>query len=474
MRLGVRETIATGFGAMLESRKDTATTWGDVGWRSLSGGIVQQFLPGSDINYEQRAGKLWLNSTVSIALKWREDTFEEARQVVRKPGPKGDLVEVPKHPLLALLNKPLPWQDGSSFNAAVELSMTVDGNAYIYLLYSGAGAIAGLQYIPHMICEPMGGGAFGGPSAYRVRVQGSTVVVPVEDMIHLRDGCDPDNMLKGLSRLAALLRQVCTDNELNSFYSGLLHHSGLKFMLISPKNLPEGRSVAFSETQRKGLKRLFMERSKVESQIEPVIPSIPIDVHTPGFSPGEMGLDKIAGVPKRDICAAVGVDATVLGIETEGTTYSNKPDSRRDAYNNCKQFHRKIDRQLTSQLLERIVGYKPGEVVGRDYTKVAAIQQDVTDAYKRFTLAVGGPWLTRNEARAELGFPDLAGGDDLYPARTQAAVQAGLEGGQGEAPPKPGKGADPIKGVDPSKARKLIGAYWRSQNGHKQIAEASR
>jgi len=49
-----------------------------------------------------------------------------------------------------------------------------------------------------------------------------------------------------------------------------------------------------------------------------------------------------------------------------------------------------------------------------DITNVRALQEDENEKYTRLALAVGNkPWLTVNEARTEIGYDPIEGGDDM-------------------------------------------------------------
>lgn len=326
-RMGRRllERVALGIAASYKG----VSVADDYGWHGagLTGGGI---LPGSEQDWERKAGDLWRNSTVSIATKWRQDTFAEARLYARRKQADGTYVEIPNHPLVALLANPMPgWYSGSVEEAAVDLSLTVDGNAYLYTILSGAQKIVGLQYVPHDQIEPKGGGEDGWIGRYVFNGGKGPQDIPPDRIVHLRDGAiDPHNQFKSLSRLGALLREVCTANELSTFYNGLLHHSGLKHLFASPKALPDGKQGIWTDDQRRGFKKLFREAVTPDHAPDPITFSIPLDITTPGFSPSEMDMGNIALVPIGFICAAIGVGAVVLDLPSNSQTFCLPAESR--------------------------------------------------------------------------------------------------------------------------------------------------
>jgi hypothetical protein len=63
------------------------------------------------------------------------------------------------------------------------------------------------------------------------------------------------------------------------------------------------------------------------------------------------------------------------------------------------------DAVLTEQYLPEFTR-DPGIALAHDISDMRALQPDMDAMYTRLTLAVGGPWLSPNEARSEAGFPD--------------------------------------------------------------------
>jgi hypothetical protein len=373
-------------------------------------------LPGTSYDFRRLAGDLWRNGVVSICLAWMDDTFGEARLMVVRPTSDGKKAEVPNHPLVALLENPNPWYDGSTLFGGINLSMMVDGNAYLVKLPSEAGKLVGLHYIPHFQIEPVWGGPDGWVNFYWWTVGSRRYRMEVDQIIHLRDRQDPRNQVKGLSRLGAMLREVCTANEYATYHAGLLHSAGLQRLLISPKALPEGRAATFGGEQAQALKRLWRESGAVDNQIDPIVPTVPIDVNTPGFSPEQMLADKLGVFAIDMICAAMQVDAMAVGLPSASKTYSNIKEAKRNSYENVKQAHRRLDRQLTKALVPVVLGCKPGDELDRDYSNVTAFQEDRADVVNAAVMAFEGNVISRATAKRWIGEPFTPEEEDLYSA----------------------------------------------------------
>ena len=68
------------------------------------------------------------------------------------------------------------------------------------------------------------------------RVNGKTYVLSKDDIIHYRDGIDPENDRFGLSGLSAVLREVFTDNEAATYSAAILRNMGVPSIIVTPKN----------------------------------------------------------------------------------------------------------------------------------------------------------------------------------------------------------------------------------------------
>ena len=142
--------------------------------------------------------------------------------------------------------------------------------------------------------------------------------------------------------------------------------------------------------------------------------------------------------PEERICALIGIPPGVLnlGVGLKKSTYNNREADRESAWVECIIPRLElINSELDTQLLPYF-GDPKTENAGCDYRNVRALQESQDALYKRLTAAVGGPWVTPNEARANAGYARLMSpeANELYPAPTAAVpVQ-----GDGDGSPSPG------------------------------------
>lgn len=372
------------------------------------GSYLGGLLPGSRYDYAREAGLLWQNSIVSIVLGWLQRTFPEPRlQVCDEDPESGELSPVAGHPLLALLRRPNKHHTDWDLWKATVLSYVVDGNAYWMKARAsyGWGQPVQLWYVPHWMMSPVwetDGAAFIDHYAYRVN--GVDYEVDPKWIVHFRNGIDPLNTRRGLSPLAALLREVCGENEAANMNAAIMRNVGVPGLFVSPADpkvqLPTGAAQA--------IKAKLMSEFTGERRGEPFVFDNALKIDMPGFSPRDMMVDFLRRVPEERISAALGVPAGLagLGAGLDRNTYSNYAEAR-EAYveNTLMPMQGEFAATLDCQLLP---DFEPEEVleyrrVGWDYSKVKVLQDDKTELHDRNREDYTAGIISQEEAREATG-----------------------------------------------------------------------
>jgi phage portal protein BeeE len=429
IRAGYRAERAAGRKAFASS----VTSGGDIGWTQIGGmGTFGRLLSGSTYNYHQEAGKRYDNSIVLACIKWQGRVFPEAPPVVQRRNAEGQWELLPSD-LPDLLEEPNPWYDGCTLLQATLLSLAVDGNAYWWKLRSAAGRVVGWQYIPHFKIAPFHAKGDPNPlSGFLYRSGGQEQRFAPDAVLHFRDGMDPENELCGLSPLGAVLREICTDNEASTFTAALLRNMGVPGVVVSPKSGEGMQQEALDPIFINSFKRQWSENFTGENRGMPFVNGIPIDVTNPAFSPEQLVLEKVTGISEERITSVLGIPAVVVGL---GAGLDAAGDRNLEAMERWAWRHNVIPTQrifanhLTTDFRrEGLIG--KGERVAYDTSAVKALQEDETPKYQRQTAAVGGPWLTANEARVMIGLEPLGPEfDTLYPVQGSSTPSDGDDDG---------------------------------------------
>lgn len=371
-------------------------------------------LPGAKVDYRKLAGDLSRNSVVAASVQWIGRNLPQAPPCVYKIDAKGKKTIDGSHPLAKLLNRPNPYYSGHVLRQATMLSLIVSGNAYWYVVRRMDGTPKELWYLPHFQVKPVPGpNTDAWITGYEYTVDGQTQNLKFEDVIHFRDGLDPLFPWLGLSPLASAYREVVTDNEAAGYAAAILKNMGIPGVVITPKEAKQ----SFSGPEQQVLKDEYEESTQGDNRGRPMVLTGPVEIKTLALSPEQLLLDTAQDKPEERLCALIGVPPGVLqlGVGIKKSTFSNRDADRQSAWYECiiprlDIIHEELDVQLLPAF-----GNADREKVGADTTQVRALQEAQDTLYTRLGTAVGGPFITANEARSQINLPNIDGGDALYP-----------------------------------------------------------
>lgn len=364
------------------------------------------------------------NSIVVATLLWICRTFPEAPIQVLQDQPDDTQEAVKRHPLTEILKRPNPYYSGILLWYATLTDFLISGNAYWVKVRSGAGRVVELWWVPQHMMQPRwpaDGSAF--LSHYEYRPDGLNVVrVEVEDVVHFRYGMDPDNVRKGLSPLASLMREVFTDDEAANFTSSILKNTGVPSVVLSPDD--DGVSVGIDDLEK--VKAEFMARFGGDRRGEPLVMSGKTKVSVLSFNPQQMDLRNLRMIPEERVSAVLGVPAAVVGLGTGlmntkvGATMS---EMREQAYESCIiPTQRLIADELDVQLLSDFADPATCNV-SFDLTKVRVLQDDQDKLHERAREDLKAGGIMVDEFRQMIGLDGLDGkaGAVLYIPNTITA-----------------------------------------------------
>lgn len=399
------------------------------GWDTL----YQGMLPGSNIRWQERAGELWLNSVVAAGLSWISDNFNEAPVRIVREGADGKAAALPAHPLQQLLRRPNAHSTGSDLMAALILSWFVDGNAYAIKgrKNKGYGSTGELWWVAPWDMRPTwpdNGQEF--IQGYQYNVDGIWRDVAPRDVLHLRNGHDPQNPRVGIGPLKSALRQIVGDNEAATYMAAILINNGMPSAIISPAK----ENASLTKDQAQDLKERFKLHFGGDRRGNVLVQTLPLKWEKTSLSPEELVLEKIFYHFESRIAALLHISPMVLGLQIglEKSTFNNQGEARKAGYENCVlPLQARFAEQLTWAFDGELLDAKT-ERVDFDVSKVRALAESQGDLFARVTAAVGGPWMAPDEGRALANLPP------------------------GFKPPAPA--ADPDKD-----AKKALAAAWRAE-----------
>lgn len=448
-RLPLRSRVSAALKAFRFPGQRSSSYGGGGGWPGWLGGWFG-LQAGSRYDWAKEVGPVYMNGIVLAAINRFALLWNEAPLVVYRPR-RGDKPEMLKaHPALDLLAKPNDDYDDTVLWGSSILSLLTAGNGYWIKEYAGAGNVARLQYVPDQFIEPYWTSNTEYITGYKYWVDGRPEPIPRDRVVHLRwMVANPANFRKGLAPLAAELRSIAIDNEVSNYTASILRNMGIPGVIICPKD----ENTEVTPAQAEEIKKLYVERFTGDTRGAPFVPSLRVDVHSPGYSPEQMALDKIVDQPVPRICAALHIDPMVLGYSSPSKTFSNYREAMEAAYEQALvPLHSAINSQMTEQIMPWVVGAREGDYFGRDYSEVRALAEDVNEQYKRLSEAVKSGWLTPNDCRLQAGLEKIEGGDELH------KPMGGMGGGFGQE----GQGGVP-RAASLSPAQVAVAAKWRQR-----------
>lgn len=427
-------------------------------WGAPSGGGVVAptvMLPWKEYQFAREAGPAWHNSVVALAVGWLGKRFP--RPIMRqstilqrpKEGKKvGDYEPLPKSAAVDLWQSPNPNYRKRAMEHAIGLSLVCDGNAYVMKVRNGGDKLSELWWLPHTRVAPVIDGA-GVITGYAL--DGKTDdAIDRRDVIHFRDGLDPDNPACGMSAMKAQLRQVCTVNEAAVFSAAILKNSGIAGLIFSPRT-NGGRGPTKDEAA--SVKDRVREMFTGTNRGTPAVLQGEYDVHSPGFSPEQLALDKLPQAAMAAIAGASGVPLMVLGHADPGKTYANLEEAIRMAWGVVTSIQELVAESLRYELLPEFGVDPKTDVIEYDYSQIQELKESQDSLWTRVGEAYKGGIITRGVAQELLGLDVDPDGDVYMPGtggeadvrttqqlQVQAAKPAGaqqdVESTQA-APPKP-------------------------------------
>lgn len=375
--------------------------WGGHLWQSGA------FQGGSRRNWAADVGDGRSNAAVLACIAAIQRAFPEAPMLVSTRAANGETKPALDHAMMQLLERPNPHYSGHHLWAATVADFALQGNAYWIKVRSGARRVVELWWVPSFTMEPrwsQDGSDF--ISHYDYAANNQIMRIEPSEVVHFRDGFDPENVRKGMSRLAGLFREIATDNEAANWSASLLRNMGVPGVVINP----EGDERPTRE-EAEAIKSEFANRFSGDRRGEPLFMAGPTKVSVLSFSPAQMNMKELRRVPEERISAALGVPAIVagLGAGLDHATYSNVAQAREAFYESCLiPMQRLLAAEVQSQLVPDF-GDPMRLRVSFDLSQVRVLQQDMNELHARAREDWLAGIITLNQALEVMGHDVLPG-----------------------------------------------------------------
>jgi len=316
--------------------------------------------------------------------------------------------ELSEHPLLDLIRRPNPRQDGAAFLESIASHLLLSGNAYIEAVALQGKGVAQVRELYALRPDRMKvvPGPNGWPAAYDYTVAAQTVrfeqSAPLPPILQLTL-FNPVDDYYGLSPLEAAAIAVDTHNAAASWNKALLDNAARPSGALVYGG---GDGAMLSSGQFERLKKELSDQYQGAANAgRPLVLEGGLDWKAMSLSPKDMDFLEAKHSAAREIALAFGVPPMLLAIPGDNT------------YSNYQEANRVFWRQSVLPLAGRIgcalaqwlaPAFGPGLMLAVDTDRIEALSPDRAALWERVSTA---NFLTVNEKRAAVGYGAVQGGD---------------------------------------------------------------
>ncbi len=312
------------------------------------------------------------------------------------------------HPLLDLLARPNPRQDGAALLENIAAHLLLAGNAYVEAV--GIAADNGTQVRELYALRPdrmkVVPGPDGWPQAFDYTVNGAAVRFeqnagqpPILQLTLF----NPVDDYYGLSPLEAAATAVDTHNAAAKWNKALLDNAARPSGALVYAG-PDGLILADQQFERLK-KELELQYQGTANAGRPLLLEGGLDWKPMSLSPKDMDFMEAKHAAAREIALAFGVPPMLLAIPGDNT-YSNYQEANRVFWRqSVLPLAARIGAALTQWLAP---SFGAGLTLAVDTDRIEALSPDRAALWERVTKA---PFLTVNEKRTATGYGAVSGGD---------------------------------------------------------------
>lgn len=308
-----------------------------------------------------------------------------------------------------LLYLPNRDQTAHEFFRAVAIEYFVFGCVYVWVIPDVA-LPSGYQMrvIPSEWVSGTEGGSSYAPDVIQVlTTYGTYVEIPRSEFIQFKT-YSPGNPGGYISPISGLRQTLTEQIEAGRFRKELWHSSGrLNAQLLRPANV-----TPWDDEARKRFITTFREGWGAGGEKAGSIPLLEDGMEIKPFQTSfkEQQWVESVKLSRETVAAAYGVNPSLIW-HSDTQTYASAKDNARALYADCLGPVIQMLQQRINSFLLPMVGADPDTYVEFDLAE--KLKGSFEERASILQASVGGPWLTRNEARADNNLPPIKGGDDL-------------------------------------------------------------
>lgn len=320
-----------------------------------------------------------------------------------------------------LLWRPNEDQTGYEFIRALASEYFVFGTVYVWVI-PDADSESGWQIriIPsEWIVNTRSINAYAQASIRVSTSQGNVVDIPRTEFVQFKT-YSPGNPGGYISPMSGLRQTLQEQIEAGNFRKQLWHSSGrLNAQIVRPANVQP-----WNDEARMKFVTAFRESWGAGGSKAGSIPVLEDGMEIKPFSTSfkEAQWTESVKLSRESVAAAYGVNPSLIW-HSDTQTYASSKDNARALYAECLGPVLQMLQQRINSFLLPMIGADSDIYVEFDLTE--KLKGSFEERASIIQASVGGPWMTRNEARADNNLPPIDGGDELIvPLNVVAGGQA--------------------------------------------------
>ncbi|QRI45413.1 portal protein [Arthrobacter phage Leona] len=347
------------------------------------------------------------------------------------------------HPLARLLARPNPATTPYRLMDGLVRDLAIFDRAYWLKMFTAG--TPWLLRLPPAAVVPQGSWLW--PEAFEYNGTKGKKVFPADQVVHFR-GYSPEGDLAGSSPIESLRRVLSEEYEAGRMREQTLRN-GARASGYLERPVPQPGQAAWSKEARD---RFRMQWRAQYTGGGPEAGGTPILEDGMKFVPAQQSAKDLQYVEVRklareEVAAAYFIPPTMVGI-MDSATFSNIKEQHKHLYQDTLgPWLTMISQELELQLLP---DFPDSEGVYLEFNLEEKLRGSFEEQAAQLQAATGGPWMTRNEARAMRNLPAIEGGDELIVPLNV------IEGGQAspqDSAPLPGAAAGPLRALKSGRVR---------------------
>lgn len=343
------------------------------------------------------------------------------------------------HGLAVLIGRPNPATTRYRLIDALIRDYAIYDRAY-WLKSIYEGDVRGLVRLPPARVTPVGG-SWLWPEAFEVSGDKGSRTYAADQVVHFR-GYDPDGDLAGCSPIESLRRVLAEEFEAGRMREQTLRN-GARASGYIERPAPQPGQTGWSKEARDRFARSWRAQYTGGG---PEAGGTPILEDGMKFVPASQTAKDLQYVETRkltreEVAAAYFIPPTMVGV-MDSATFSNIKEQHKHLYQDTLgPWLSMICEEIALQLLP---DFEDSDGVYVEFNLEEKMRGSFEEQAAQLQAATGGPWMTRNEARAMRNLPAIEGGDELIVPLNV------IEGGQAspqDSAPDAGAAGGPARGL---------------------------